>query len=51
MLTYTTEPLSQDTEVIGEISAEIWCLRAADQEVYHDPARHSAVILPVRQAL
>ena len=24
VLTYTTEPLSQDTEVIGDVSAEIW---------------------------
>ena len=135
VLTYTTEPLGQDAEVIGEVSAEIWfrsslpfadvfvrlcdvdprgrsrnvcdglvslsgasdisraavrlwptahrfrkghrirvqvssgafpryarnpgtgephasavSLRAADQEVFHDPVRCSAVILPVRQA-
>lgn len=134
VLTYSTEPLTQDTEVIGKVSAEIWfrsslpyadvfvrlcdvdprgrsrnvcdglvslsgadrlscatvrlwptahrfkaghrirvqvssgafpryarnhgtgephatavSLRAADQEVYHDPAHPSAVILPARQ--
>jgi uncharacterized protein len=99
-LTYTTAPLPADTEVIGEVSAEIWfsaslpsadvfvrlcdvdtggrswnvCdgltrlasanepakavislwptatrLLASDQSVYHDPARPSATILPIRK--
>ena len=78
VLTYTTAPLPADTEVIGEVSAEIWfssslpsadvfvrlcdvdtsgrswnvCdgltrLLAADQSVYHDPARPSAITLPI----
>ncbi len=34
----------------GEPHATATTLRAADQAVYHDPARPSAVILPVRQA-
>ncbi|MFE7837791.1 CocE/NonD family hydrolase [Streptomyces sp. NPDC057474] len=34
----------------GEPHATATTLRAADQEVYHDPARPSAVILPVREA-
>ncbi|MGE5131915.1 MAG: CocE/NonD family hydrolase [Gemmatimonadota bacterium] len=33
----------------GEPHATATTLRAADQAVYHDPARPSAVILPVRQ--
>jgi uncharacterized protein len=35
----------------GEPPATATRLLAADQQVYHDPARPSAVILPVRQAL
>jgi predicted acyl esterase len=34
----------------GEPSATATRLQPADQEVYHDPAHPSAVILPVRPA-
>jgi predicted acyl esterase len=34
----------------GEPRAEATTLRAADQQVFHDPARPSAIVLPVRQA-
>jgi predicted acyl esterase len=32
----------------GKPHATVTTLRAADQRVYHDPARPSAIILPVR---
>jgi putative CocE/NonD family hydrolase len=35
----------------GEPRATATTLRAADQQVFHDPAHPSAVILPVRQAV